>query len=142
MMKAYFLLFALIIGIIVPSGCGQFATEEEKVHEVTDSFAAKYFTWHFPDAIPYADEDAQQWLRFVSSNVHDADLKLISNTSKVPEYSIADISVTGDTAIVTLELSDVILMDTLGKSAHLYESASRTLTLIKTEDKWKIHSVK
>lgn len=142
MKKTLFIYSALLIQLLYITSCGYLTSDEERITEVTDSFATKYFTWHFPDAIPYADEDGQRWLQFMSSNVHDADLELINSTSSTPSYSISDISINGDSAYVTLELSNVILMDTLGKSAHLHESAIRILTLKKYEKKWEVHSIK
>lgn len=141
MNKALFYTVLITFGVTLCFSCDGVSTDEEKAAAVADSFATQYFTWHFPDALRFADEHGKRWLRFMSSNVHDADLDEISKASVPPSFELGTPDITNDTASVKVSLHDVILMDTLGSRAHMQKDAERTIILVKNQDRWKVHSI-
>lgn len=118
-------------------------TTEELIHETADSFATHYFTWHFDRAMRFGDDDMKRYISFIASNVHGADLDLLLSTDKVPDISVGDITLTNDSlATAVINMTDVILMDTLGEEAHLHPTAQRTLTLRKaSETVWQVTGI-
>lgn len=142
-MKSHcFILFVIVsLTISTFSCCGMTTEDKDIVTEVTDSFAKHYVTWHFPDAMKYADSKGSQRLRFMSSNVHDADIEAIRASATTPDYSIDDISINGDSATTKLSLSNVFLMDTLGAAAHLHKSAAMSIVLLRSDNTWKVSDI-
>lgn len=141
MKNLFFSTIIILFTTVIFANCGNDSNDNEQIIEVCDSFSCQYFTWHFPDAMKFADDNGKLWLQFMSSNVHNADLEVIDSTTVMPQFSISDINVYGDSAIAVAELSNVILMDTLGKRAHFNEKARRTIILKKTDDTWKVHGI-
>lgn len=141
MNKALFYIVLITFGVTFCFSCSFASTDEEKALAVADSFATQYFTWHFPSAMKFADEHGKRWLRFMSSNVHDADLDEISKATVLPSFELEGPEIADDTAKIGVSLHNVILMDSLGSRAHMQKDAERTLTLIKKQGKWLIHSI-
>lgn len=141
MKNLLFVIATILFATFLSISCGSFSSDEERIAEAVDSFSTKYFTWDFPAAQPYVDEQGERWLRFMSSNVHGADLEEISAAKDMPEYEITNIAINGDSAIVELSLTNVILMDTLGSRAHMQKEATRKLILKKYDNSWKVNSI-
>lgn len=133
----------LFVTALISSCSHSSASPEEEAQLVADSFATHYFTWHFKEAMKFADEDMKRYLTFMASNVHQSDLDILLSTEKTPEYEVVEVTMDDDfTARVKMTLRDVILMDTLGESAHMYPFATRCLTIKKDDGAWKVNSVK
>ena len=55
------------------------------------------------------------------------------------ENGVGEINITGETATVTLELSNIYQMDSLGTAPQLYKEATHHLHLAKENGQWKVH---
>lgn len=116
--------------------------DELEIQAVTDSFATQYYCWRFKDAARFSNQDFQQHLRYLSSNVHEADIKELTSSSATPEFSIDKISITNDhEAIVILKLRNIYQMDTLGTKAHLIDKTTHKLILNKNNEKWEVINI-
>ncbi len=140
-MKIRFLPIIMLL-ICIISSCtprNEENRDEQEVQAVIDSFATHYYCWRFKDAARFSSPDFQQHLRYLSSNVHEADIKVLASSTASPEYSIDKIDLTSDSeAIVILKLRNIYQMDTLGTSAQLIDKATHQLLLEKENEKWEV----
>ncbi len=140
-MKIRFLPIIMLL-ICIISSCtprNEENRDEQEVQAVIDSFATYYYCWRFKDAARFSSPDFQQHLRYLSSNVHEADIKVLASSTASPEYSIDKIDITNDSgAIVILKLRNIYQMDTLGTSAQLIDKATHQLLLEKENEKWEV----
>lgn len=123
--------------------CGNGTSQEEKdISEAADSFATRYYTWKFKDAMKYSDVKCQAYLQFISSNVHEADLRILHESTETPEITIGKVNLkdNGD-ATAEIKLKNVYLMDTLGTTTHLYEKSTQILSLHRSGETWKVSSI-
>lgn len=132
----YILLFPILA--LLWGSCAD-SSEESAVEDTARCFAEKYFTWHFIEARNFATDDMKKQIGFVASNVHKSDLDLLHSTSSIPTIEVSEVSIDNDScATAMLDMEDVILMDTLGASAHLRKKVKSTLILRKTAGTWKV----
>ena len=115
--------------------------DEQEIQALVDSFATEYYCWRFKDAARFSTEKQTQYLRFLSSNVHESDIKVLTSSSERPEFSLGEINITGETATVTLELSNIYQMDSLGTAPQLHKEATHHLLLTKENGQWKVDNV-
>ena len=115
--------------------------DEQEIQALVDSFATQYYCWRFKDAARFSTEEQTQYLRFLSSNVHESDIKVLTSSSERPEFSLGEINITGETATVTLELSNIYQMDSLGTAPQLHKEATHHLLLTKENGQWKVDNV-
>ena len=115
--------------------------DEQEIQSLVDSFATKYYCWRFKDAARFSTEKQTQYLQFLSSNVHESDIKVLTSSSERPEFSLGEINITGETATVTLELSNIYQMDSLGTAPQLHKEATHHLLLTKENGQWKVDEV-
>jgi hypothetical protein len=110
-----------------------------EILSVTDSFATKYYTWRFKDAARFSDEDFTRFLRFLSSNVNKKDIDVLSKSAETPGFSVDNINIKeSDLADVTLKLTNIYQMDSLGKEPQLTEKTTHKLILKKSNGQWKV----
>lgn len=139
MKKTLHILFLTLL--ITSLGSCTTSSDETIVEETAKSFAERYFTWHFIEANDFATDNMKKRISFIASNVHKSDLDLLHSTSTAPVIEVSDVSFENDsTATATLAMEDVILMDTLGASAHLYKKVESTLKLKKETNNWRVDS--
>lgn len=142
MKNSIFLFFVMILSSLLLSACNLLGSDEEAVREVADEFSQRFCTWHFPDAAAYTTDRAERYLRHLSSNVSEADLEVLRAAKDMPDYSIEDITMAEDSAIVDVKLSNFAQMDTIGRPATIVENTKITLVLIKNNKEWKIKDVR
>jgi len=122
------------------SGCQPHEGSESQLKEDVDSFATYYYNWHFEKAAKYCTPESEVWLRYASSNVHQADIDLLHNKPEDAAIEINDIDFGDDevSATVHLQVSDFFQMDSIGKEAHLIKQADFKLPMVLHEGKWKV----
>ena len=140
-MKIPFSAFILLL-ICIFSSCSSENKEnkdEMEILSVTDSFATKYYTWRFKDAARFSDEEFTRFLRFLSSNVNKKDIDVLTKSAETPGFSVDNINIKEtDLADVTLKLTNIYQMDSLGKEPQLTEKTTHKLILKKSNGKWKV----
>ena len=115
--------------------------DEQEIQSLVDSFATQYYCWRFKDAARFSTEEQTQYLRFLSSNVHESDIKILTSSSERPEFTLGKINIPDETATVTLELSNIYQMDSLGTAPQLHKEATHHLLLTKENGQWKVDKV-
>ena len=115
--------------------------DKQEIQALVDSFATQYYCWRFKDAARFSTEKQVQHLRYLSSNVHESDLKILTSSSERPEFTFGEINITGETATVTLKLSNIYQMDSLGTAPQLHKEATHHLHLAKENEQWKVDNV-
>ena len=115
--------------------------DEQEIQTLVDSFATQYYCWRFKDAARFSTEKQVQHLRYLSSNVHESDIKTLTSSSERPEFTLGEIDITGETATATLKLSNIYQMDSLGTAPQLYKEATHHLLLTKENGQWKVDNV-
>lgn len=115
--------------------------DEQEIQTLVDSFATQYYCWRFKDAARFSTEKQVQHLRYLSSNVHESDIKTLTSSSERPEFTLGEIDITGETATATLKLSNIYQMDSLGIAPQLCKEATHHLHLAKENGQWKVDNV-
>ena len=115
--------------------------DEQEIQAIIDSFATQYYCWRFKDAARFSTEKQVQHLRYLSSNVHESDIKTLTSSSERPEFTLGEIDITGETATATLKLSNIYQMDSLGIAPQLYKEATHHLHLSKENGEWRVEEV-
>ena len=115
--------------------------DEQEIQAIIDSFATQYYCWRFKDAARFSTEKQVQHLRYLSSNVHESDIKTLTSSSERPEFTLGEIDITGETATATLKLSNIYQMDSLGTTPQLYKEATHHLHLSKENGEWRVEEV-
>lgn len=143
-MKIPFSAFILLF-ICIFSSCSSENKEnkdEMEILSVTDSFATKYYTWRFKDAARFSDEECTKFLRFLSSNVNQKDIDVLTKSAETPGFSVDNINIKeGDLADVTLKLTNIYQMDSIGQEPKLTAKTTHKLILKKNNGKWQISKV-
>ena len=143
-MKIPFSAFILLI-ICIFSSCSQENKEnkdEMEILSVTDSFATKYYTWRFKDAARFSDEEFTRFLRFLSSNVNQKDIDILTKSAETPGFSVDSVEIKeADLADVTLKLTNIYQMDSLGKEPQLTSKTTQKLILKKNNGKWQVSKI-
>ena len=94
-MKIPFSAFILLF-ICIFSSCSSENKEnkdEMEILSVTDSFATKYYTWRFKDAARFSDEEFTRFLRFLSSNVNQKDIDVLTKSAETPGFSVDSVEI-------------------------------------------------
>lgn len=139
-------LFTTIFAMICLSGalfsCEKEPSSEDKAKETAGLFAKYYYTWRLADAISLTDENMELRIRFLSSNVHKADIEVLHGATETPEIEVDDITMEDDSnAIATVLLDNVYMMDTLGTKVHLYKDVKKKLKLKLIDAGWRVVSI-
>lgn len=137
-----FLAVALVVSSIALglSGCQPHEGSESQLKEDVDSFATYYYNWHFEKAAKFCTPESEKWLRYASSNVHQADIDLLHAKQQDALVEIQDIDFGDDetSATVNLQVTDFYQMDSIGQEAHLVQQAGFKLPMALHEGKWKV----
>lgn len=143
-MKIPFSAFILLF-ICIFSSCSSENKEnkdEMEILSVTDSFATKYYTWRFKDAARFSDEEFTRFLRFLSSNVNQKDIDVLTKSAETPGFSVDSVEIKeADLADVTLNLTNIYQMDSLGKEPQLTSKTTQKLILKKNNGKWQVSKI-
>lgn len=143
-MKIPFSAFILLF-ICIFSSCSSENKEnkdEMEIRSVTDSFATNYYTWRFKDAARFSDEEFTRFLRFLSSNVNQKDIDILTKSEETPGFSVDSVEIKEtDLANVILNLTNIYQMDSLGKEPQLTPKTAQKLILRKDNDKWKVSKI-
>lgn len=132
--------FLILIAALHIAGCSSHHPGSEKqLHETLDSFCEAYFSWHFPEALPYCTPSSRTWLSYAASNVHQADVDILRNMNSGTAHEIIDIDYLSDSlAEAHIAVTNVLLMDTIGTEGHLADKASFTIPLHFDKNGWKV----
>ena len=135
---------AIFLSITAPfsfMGCQSHEGSKEQLENDLDSFATHYYNWHFAEALKYCTPASERWLRYMASNVHEADIDLLRNKAEDADIEIGDIDFHDDevTATAHITVSNFLQMDTIGQAAHLIEQATFPLQLEMQQGKWKVN---
>ncbi len=143
-MKIPFSAFILLF-ICIFSSCSSENKEnkdEMEILSVTDSFATKYYTWRFKDAARFSDEECTKFLRFLSSNVNQKDIDVLTKSKEAPGFSVDSVEIKeADLANVILNLTNIYQMDSLGIEPKLTSKTTQKLILKKNNGKWQVYKV-
>lgn len=143
-MKIPFSAFILLF-ICIFSSCSSENKEnkdEMEILSVTDSFATKYYTWKFKDAARFSDEECTKFLRFLSSNVNQKDIDVLTKSAETPGFSVDNINIKeGDLADVTLKLTNIYQMDSIGQEPKLTAKTTHKLIMKKNNGKWQVSKI-
>ena len=113
-----------------------------EILSVTDSFATNYYTWRFKDAARFSDEEFTRFLRFLSSNVNQKDIDILTKSEETPGFSVDSVEIKeADLADVTLKLTNIYQMDSLGKEPQLTSKTTQKLIFRKDNGKWKVSKI-
>lgn len=129
--------FAFSLCVFISCG-GRVGGDEGQLRDEVEAFSAHYFNWRFIEAGAYCTPESYRWLSYASSNVLQTD---IDSLKKKPEGAEAVIDkveyVTDSVAVVTLEVKNVLVADTLGRPSRSVSRGHATLEMV-LRDKWTV----
>lgn len=119
-------------------GCGN--ADRDNAEATALAFANAYFNYNFDEAAKFCTQDSRRWLAFAASNVYKADIEVLRNMDAGATVNVADMDfLNGDsTAVATVEVSNYMQRDTIGKAGRVVNEAVFTLNLVRKDGSWKI----
>ena len=140
--RLFIYITAVFLAISHLFSCKENHGTEDDVRHVAERFAQSFFTWQLADALQVSDDDMKLRIRFLASNVHKADLRVLHEATETPTIEIGEISMENDSsAQASVSLRNVYQMDTLGTEMHMKEEAQGIVSLRLTREGWRICGV-
>lgn len=129
-----------VLGFLSLLSCQSHEGSDTQLKEDADSFATHYYNWHFEQAMRYCSPGSEKWLRYAASNVRQADIELLRAKASDATVEVGDIDFLngGDSATVSVTVSDFLRMDTIGTGATPVGKATFLLPMVIHEGKWKV----
>ncbi len=113
--------------------------DEEQLRANADSFANKYYNWRFQEALKYCTPESRQWLSWAATNVHQADLDILTNMAEGASHEIDHISYYDDTtAMVKMTIHNYLRMDTIGKEGRIIDRAVFKIPMVLRHNHWLV----
>ena len=126
----------LLTCILLFTACSEPTTRDEAVQEAALNFADAYFNFNFKQAQEYATEESGKWLRYVASNVTQADIDSINNHEETATVTVGWVDWQSDsTAVVCVKVSNFAQHDSIGRTVHFYDNGQFLLTVVKRDSK-------
>ena len=113
---------------------------EPSIEAAVDSFARDYFNWHFEEAARHCTPESERWLRYAASNVHQADIDLLTHQEESAQHEVMEINrgENDTTATARLTVKNYLRMDTIGTEGHFVAQADFVLKLVQRDGRWLV----
>ncbi len=113
---------------------------QEQLTETIDSFAYHYFNYHLPQALRFCTPESEKWIRFVASNMKQADVDLLRNQEEEAEIvaDVPEVSETDTLADIQLTVKNHLMKDSIGKPGHFANKVQYDILAVKHQGKWLI----
>ena len=129
-MKYKFLVLLLLTMLFVS------CKEKSKPELVAEKFLTAWLDCRYQEAEHMASAEVMEQLSWRLSQLTQAEVELINDNA--PQVSTEDIENCGDSCIVTLRASDVLLMDSIGLPAHVGDQQYRLVMKKEKGSNWKV----
>lgn len=97
-----------------------------KADEVATDWAEAYFNYDFKRADRLVAPEGRKWLRFAASNLTQEDIEVLQQQSELARVELTDCEyLTDSTWEATLEVSNFVMPDTIGRAARVFDEAVR-----------------
>ncbi len=114
--------------------------EEEIIGNCATTFANAYFNNKYNAALRNATIESEKWIRYVAGNLTQDDLDKINASDDTADCIVTDQQQENDTsALATLEVTNVFLPDSIGKTGRIINKGNVYLTLKKRNGQWMVH---
>lgn len=114
------------------------ASPDEQIRRCAQDFAEAYFNYDYKRAVELTVPESERWLQFAASNLTQADLDVI-NVAEDATVSIDDLARINDTTVVvTVDVENMLLKDTIGKQPHVVAEARYPLLLVNRDGRYLI----
>src|SRR5574344_1506204 len=123
------------------AGCGNSPKGgEDSVETDVKAFADAYFNYEFPKAAKYCTPESERWLRYASSNVHQADVEVLRNAEEGASIKVDDIIYNDDdsTGYACITVNNYLRIDTIGKAGRMIDEGKFKLPMILRNNKWTV----
>lgn len=138
-LKLYLLLIALIsIGFL--SSCKHMPNEKQ-LQQTINGFAQNYFNWHLQASLPYCTPSSKQWIEYAASQIGMGEVEILQKQKCGASHDIKDIEFNeqDSTAIVTVRLKNIMLLDTIGQTGYMAHQADFKIELTYLHNQWKVN---
>lgn len=85
--------------------------------EVAERFLSAYLECRFSDAGEWASPEVAEMMHWRASNLTQAEVELLNEN--VPQVEVEDVEDYGDSCIVSLKVSDALILDSVGQPGHV-----------------------
>lgn len=127
----------VVVLLCLPSGCHN--GDEDQLESCVDSFATAYFNWQFVKAAPYCTSGSRCWLSYAASQVTQEDVDSLRTKEEGAKVELGDIHYDNDsTAMVKVEVSNFLPMDTIGKCGPAVKKAVYRLRSCFRSGRWLV----
>lgn len=116
------------------------ASHGSQAENTVDSFCQAYFRYHFERALQFTTDESRPWLVYAASNVNQDDIDALRAMENSPSIDVDEVVApeNDSTGYAVVEVSDYLVMDTIGQAAHLQASSQYRFDMVKRGGKWKI----
>lgn len=115
-----------------------FHHEEDGACEAVDSFSTAYFNWQFGKAIHYVDDGSARWLRYAAAQVTQEDVDSLRAMPEGASVEVEDVVYGDSLAMATVEVSNFLAFDSIGKAPHVVGKAAYKLPVRRADGHWKV----
>ena len=114
---------------------------QEQLAETIDSFAYHYFNYHLPQALRFCTPESEKWLRYMASNVRQADVDVLRAQEEEAEisYDMPETLETDTLALVHLTVNNHFVKDSIGKTGHFAGETRYDILVVKRQGKWVVN---
>ncbi len=129
-----------VVFMATVAGCASGDKDNEEAEAAALAFANAYFNYDFDEAAKFCTQDSRQWLAFAASNVYGADIEVLRNMEEGASANVTDVDILdGDSmAVATVEVTNFMQRDTIGKAGRVVDEAVFRLNLVRSDGSWKV----
>lgn len=116
------------------------ASDEEKISECTEDFAAGYFNLDFNAAAEHCTPESMKWLTFRGSNITSQDIEVFNAKPHATGVSVTEVKLLNDSsARVRCVVDHVVATDSIEQEqGHTVSQQQWIIPLVKRENRWLV----
>ena len=109
---------------------------EGNPQDVAARFLSAYLECRFSDALEWTSPEVAEMMHWRASNLTQAEVELLNEN--VPQVEVEDVEDYGDSCIVSLKVSDALILDSVGQPGHVDDCSYRLILKKEKGSNWKV----
>ena len=132
--------FVAALLAVVFVACDSLSDTDVEVRDAVSGFAGSYFNYDLQKAVDYCTPESRKWIRFVASNILQADVDVLHSQHECASVDIQNIEYTsGDTCgIVTVKIRNFMQIDDIGRPGHIVDDAVFHIPVVNRNGRWLV----
>lgn len=132
--------FCLFISLMVIIGCNSSDNNSDKIGKMAQSWAEAYFNFDFDKVQALTTTDSHKWIYRAASNITEQDISVIRSQEYASTATVLDVDLSedGTQAMVSIEMKDVLVADSIDRPMHSLPSAVFKVCVKNDGGEWKV----